>query len=193
MNREAFVERTTRETTIRMTLDLDARGPVSVNTNLPLLTHFVSALATHGQFALTLEATGDVEVDAHHLVEDTGIALGSAMNRALGERQGIARFGQRLLPMDEALVLCALDFSGRGQCYWSPGFPDRAIGLVSSEVWPEFFNGFARTAGATVHMRRVTGDNAHHVYEACFKALGRSIAEAVALVGGDIPSTKGVL
>lgn len=193
MARQARIQRTTRETAVELALDLDRPGELEIATNLPILTHFLSALALHSGFSLTVSAHGDVEVDAHHLVEDVGIVLGRGIREALGDRRGIARFGQRLLPMDEALVLCAIDFSGRGQCFWSGAFPERAIGSVGSEVWPEFFNGFARAAEATVHLRWMEGVNAHHVYEACFKALGRALAEAVQRTGRDLPSTKGML
>lgn len=193
MNRTATVERSTQETSIQLAIDLDRRQEPRIATNLPLLSHFLSALAVHSGFGLQVSATGDVEVDAHHLVEDVGIVLGQAVQEALGERRGISRFGQRLLPMDEALVLCAVDLSGRGQCYWSSEFPDQAIGTVGSEVWPEFFHGFARRSGTTLHLRYVAGQNAHHVYEACFKALGVALAEAVRVRGENLPSTKGVL
>ncbi|PSR20505.1 MAG: imidazoleglycerol-phosphate dehydratase HisB [Sulfobacillus acidophilus] len=193
MTRSARVVRETRETTVSLELDLDQRTAAEVDTNLPLLSHFVSALATHSYFSVKLTAQGDVDVDAHHLVEDVGIVWGQALQQALGDRRGVARFGQRVLPMDDALVLCAVDLSGRGQCYWSGGFPDRAIGTVSAEVWPEFFHGLARSAALTLHVRCLSGDNAHHVYEACFKGLGQALKEAVSLIGTDLPSTKGVL
>ncbi|MDA8205292.1 MAG: imidazoleglycerol-phosphate dehydratase HisB [Thermaerobacter sp.] len=193
MTRAARVERKTRETAILLHINLDQAAEPRIETNLPLFTHFFTAFATHSGFAVELQAHGDVEVDAHHLVEDVGIVLGQAVKQALGDKRGIFRFGQRLLPMDDALVLCALDISGRGQCFWSPGFPDRAIGSTPAEVWPEFFHGFARTAGVTLHMRYLAGDNAHHIYEASFKGFGRALAEAVRLVGEALPSTKGLL
>lgn len=193
MNRKASVSRVTRETAIHLSIGLDGRDDPKIETNLPLFSHFLTAFAVHGGFALAVSAEGDVAVDAHHLVEDVGIVLGQALQEALGDRRGIARFGQRLLPMDEALVLCAVDLSGRGQCYWSDGFPDRAIGSVGAEVWPEFFHGFARSGGATLHLRYVAGANAHHVYEASFKAFGIALAEACTLRSDVLPSTKGVL
>lgn len=192
--REAEIHRTTAETAITVSLGLDTFESPQIVTNLPLFTHFLTAFAFHGRFRVAIDAEGDVSVDPHHLVEDVGIVLGQALREALGDRRDIARFGQRCLPMDEALVLCALDLSGRGQCYWAPGFPDRAINGVSSEVWPEFFRAFSRLSGTTLHLRCIAGDNAHHVYEACFKALGRALAEAVApLDQRGISSTKGVL
>lgn len=193
MSRIGIVSRVTQETSIDLSVQLDQAGPWQVDTNLPILTHFLSALALHSRFGLVIRAEGDVEVDAHHLVEDVGIALGQALTEALADRRGIARYGQQLLPMDDALVLIGLDISGRGQCYWSGAFPDGAIGLVAAEVWPEFFHGLARSAGITLHMRWISGANAHHVYEACFKGLGRALAQSVAVVGETVPSTKGSL
>ena len=194
MARQARIERSTRETAIALTLDLDSPDEPRIDTNLPLLSHFLSAMALHSGFAVEISAHGDVDVDAHHLVEDVGIVWGEAIREALGDCRSIARFGQRLLPMDDALVLCAVDISGRGQCYWTGAFPDRAIGTIGAEVWPEFFHGFARAAAVTLHMRYLHGDNAHHVYEACFKGFGRALAEAVRQTGRDLlPSTKGVL
>lgn len=192
--RVATVDRTTQETRVRVEWDLDGPPIRAITTNLPLFSHFLSAMAQHSGCGITIEASGDVEVDPHHLIEDVGITLGQGIHQALGNRQGIVRYGQRWLPMDEALVLVVVDFSGRGQLYWHGPFPDRAVGGVSAEVWPEFFNGFARHAGATLHIRCETGINAHHIYEACFKGLGRALGEAVALTGSDaIPSTKGAL
>lgn len=191
--REGEVSRRTAETTVMARVALDRETPLAIRTNLPLFTHFLTAFATHSRLSVTVEASGDIEVDPHHLIEDVGIVLGQAVHQALGDRRGIARFGQRYLPMDEALVLCALDISGRGQLYWAGPFPDRPVNGVSAEVWPEFFRAFAARAGITLHLVCVAGDNAHHVYEAAFKALGRALFEAVQQVSRDIPSTKGVL
>lgn len=193
-SRKAEVDRITAETSIRLALDLDGPPAQTIHTNLPLFSHYFSALAKNTGWRIDLEAEGDVEVDPHHLVEDVGIALGHAVDQALGDRSGIGRYGQRWLPMDEALVLVVLDFSGRGQLYWQGAFPDRPVGGVSAEVWPEFFNGFARWANATLHVRCEAGVNAHHIYEAAFKGLGRALDEAVAKSGrAGIPSTKGTL
>lgn len=192
--RQAKLSRTTKETSISLTLDLDTFDEPQIETAVPLFSHFLTAFAFHGRFGMNLHAAGDVEVDPHHLIEDVGIVLGQALDQAIGERRNIARFGQRFVPMDEALVLCALDLSGRGQCYWGPGFIDRSINGVSAEVWPEFFHGFARQSKSTVHLRYLAGENAHHVYEASFKALGRALAEAVTpLDTGGAASTKGLL
>lgn len=194
MDRTANVVRTTRETDIQLALRLDAPGDASaIETDLPLFTHFLSAFAQHGRFGLTVAAHGDVVVDPHHLVEDVGIVLGDALRQALGEARGIQRFGQRLLPMDEALVLVALDLSGRGQLFWRGPFPDRAINGVQAEVWPEFFKGFAQHGGVTLHVVAEAGENAHHMIEAAFKGLGRALWEATRVEGTAVPSTKGRL
>lgn len=194
MSRQVKLSRSTKETSISLAVNLDAFDEPQIDTDLPLLTHFLTAFAFHGRFGVHLKAEGDIGVDPHHLVEDVGLVLGQAFYEALGDRRDIKRFGQRYLPMDEALVLCALDLSGRGQCYWGPGFPDRNINGVSAEVWPEFFHAFARRSATTLHLRFVSGDNAHHVYEATFKAFGRALAEAVAPFDtGGVGSTKGVL
>ncbi|MHB1610925.1 MAG: imidazoleglycerol-phosphate dehydratase HisB [Sulfobacillus sp.] len=192
--RESTVIRQTRETKISITLRLDTPDTASViETNLPLFTHFLTALTFYSGLYWDIHALGDVEVDPHHLVEDVGIAMGQALDQALGDRTGILRFGQQYLPMDEALVLCVLDFSGRGQLYWQGSFPDRPINGISSEIWPEFFNGLARHARMTLHLRYLEGINAHHVYEAAFKALGRALSQAVTTVDNRMPSTKGSL
>lgn len=193
MSRHALVERVTQETRVRVEVDLDQPRAPEVVTEVPLFTHFLQALGHHGRFALSVEAAGDVAVDPHHLIEDVGIALGAAVRQALGNGAGIRRYGQRWLPMDEALVLVVVDISGRGQCYWDPAFPNRPVGGVAAEVWPEFFRGFARSGGITLHLRLSAGENAHHIYEAAFKGLGQALAEAVAVVGTTVPSTKGVL
>ncbi|MBX5466448.1 MAG: imidazoleglycerol-phosphate dehydratase HisB [Firmicutes bacterium] len=194
MTRHADVTRTTAETQVRVVWDLDAQGPLHIATDLPLLTHFLTAFAAHGRFALQIDAHGDVAVDPHHLVEDVGVTLGQALRQAVGAGQGIRRFGQRWMPMDEALVLVVVDLSGRGQCYRHAPFPDRPINGIGAEVWPEFFHGFARQGGVTLHLYPQFGENAHHVVEAAFKGLGQALAEAVALTGSDaVPSTKGVL
>ncbi len=195
MSRVKSIKRTTKETDIALTLDIDGHlAQESIVTGLPLFDHFLGALAQHSGYGLELKAEGDLLVDPHHLVEDVGICLGDALSAALGDRSGIQRFGQRYLPMDEALVLVALDISGRGQLFWSGPFPDRAINNVSSEVWPEFFKALAQHAQMTLHVVCHTGENAHHVMEACFKGLGRSLKEATMLTNHlAVPSTKGMI
>jgi imidazoleglycerol-phosphate dehydratase len=192
--REASVSRKTIETTVMVKVELDSlrQSPV-IDTNLPLFNHFLTAFTWHSGLNWTIKATGDIEVDPHHLIEDVGIVMGQALDQALGSRTGIARYGQRYLPMDEALVLCVLDFSGRGQLYWQGAFPDRPINGIQSEVWLEFFNGLARHGRVTIHLRYIAGINAHHVYEALFKACGRAIGEAASLIDDTMPSTKGAL
>ncbi len=194
MNRIAKVSRRTRETEVTVELLLDPPSPhYAIETDLPLFTHFLSAFAQHGQLGLTVVGHGDIAVDPHHLVEDVGIVLGDALREALGDAHGIHRFGQRHLPMDEALVLVALDISGRGQLFWRGPFPDRAINGVGSEVWPEFFKGFAQHAGVTLHVVAESGENAHHMIEAAFKGLGRALWEATRVAGAHVPSTEGLL
>ena len=192
--RTAAITRVTKETRVTAELNLDRAGTPAIATNLPLFTHFLTAWAVHGRFGLVVDASGDVDVDPHHLVEDVGIVLGQCVDQALGDRVGIQRFGQRYLPMDEALVLCALDISGRGRLFWAGPFPDRAVNGVAAEVWSEFFHAFAANSRITVHLRCEAGINAHHVYEAAFKALGRALHEAVqASAETGVPSTKGVI
>lgn len=194
MERTAEIVRETKETAIRVAVNLDCWEPPQVETNLPILSHFFSALSFHSGFAVRLQGEGDVTVDPHHLVEDVGIVFGQAIRQALGESRDIRRFGEVIQPMDEALVLVAVDISGRGQLYQGPGFPDRMVGSVMAEVWPEFFHGLARSLAATLHLRRISGENAHHTYEAFFKGMGRALALALQRrEDGGVPSTKGVL
>ncbi len=192
--RQAEYERITRETAVTAAVHLDSTGPLSFETNLPLFSHFLDAMGKHGHVGWQVQAHGDIEVDPHHLIEDVGIAMGHALLVALGDKAGIVRYGQRYLPMDDALVLCALDISGRGRLYWSGPFPDRDINGINAEVWPEFFGAFAAHSGITLHMHCQAGLNAHHIYEAAFKSLGQALYEAVQIhPQWGIPSTKGVL
>ncbi|WP_028962819.1 imidazoleglycerol-phosphate dehydratase HisB [Sulfobacillus thermosulfidooxidans] len=194
MTRQQEITRVTKETEVRVLVNLDSQFPTTIETNIPLFTHFLTAMAKHGHVAWQIFGHGDVEVDPHHLIEDVGIVMGQAVREALGDMRGIKRFGQRYLPMDDALVLCALDISGRGGLYWSGQFPDRPINGIDAEVWPEFFRAFAQHGGITLHLVCQAGQNAHHVYEAAFKALGQALYEAIQVdPDGDVPSTKGVL
>ena len=196
MSRTASVQRTTRETDISLDIDLDsAFSENSLATGVPLFDHFLSAFQQHSQYGIRLKARGDLAVDPHHLIEDVGICLGDAVRQALGNRGGIHRYGQRYLPMDEALVLAVVDISGRGQLFWSGAFPERPVNNLSSELWPEFFKGFAQHAEVTLHLICHAGLNAHHVYEAAFKGFGRALAEATMVVDPElrVPSTKGML
>ena len=194
--RRAEVERVTKETSIQMTLNLDGGGQHDVRTDCGFLDHMLELLAYHGRFDLTVRGTGDARVDFHHLVEDAGIVLGTAFGKALGDRRGIRRYGQRLLPMDEALVLAALDISGRPLLRFEVPMPQARVGSFDTELVREFFEGFTRTLGLTLHVRLLSGENAHHVIEAVFKAVGRALAEAAGPdpdFRDEIPSSKGVL
>ncbi|NTU89988.1 MAG: imidazoleglycerol-phosphate dehydratase HisB [Actinobacteria bacterium] len=194
--REASIERMTKETDIRMTLGLDGRGATVVETGIPFFDHMLTAFGRHGLFDLNLIAQGDLEVDAHHTVEDCGIVLGQAFANALGDRAGITRFGNALIPMDEALVLAAVDISGRGQLHWDVALPIEFIGTFDTSLAKEFFIALCTNAGITMHIRSLTGENSHHIIEAASKAAARALAEAVAIdarTQGAIPSTKGTL
>lgn len=194
--RVAELTRTTKETDIALSLNIDGTGVSSIDTGVPFFDHILEAFGRHGLFDLTIKAKGDLEVDAHHTVEDVGIVLGQAFAEAMGEKRGIARFGSQMLPMDETLVLAALDISGRGQLHWDVEVPLCLLGSFDSSLAKEFFIAFATNAGVTLHVRMLTGENAHHIVEACFKAVGRAMRAALELdarVGSELPSTKGLL
>lgn len=194
--RVAELTRTTKETDIALSLNIDGTGVSSIDTGVPFFGHMLEAFGRHGLFDLTIKAKGDLEVDAHHTVEDVGIVLGQAFAQAMGEKRGIARFGSQMLPMDETLVLAALDISGRGQLHWDVEVPLCLLGSFDSSLAKEFFIAFATNAGVTLHVRMLTGENAHHIVEACFKAVGRAMRAALELdarVGSELPSTKGLL
>jgi imidazoleglycerol-phosphate dehydratase len=195
MGRTARVERTTNETTVLVELDLDGRGLTSVATGVPFFDHMLDALGRHSLIDLAVDARGDLAVDAHHTVEDTGICIGQALASALGDRAGIRRFGSAAVPLDEALVLAAVDISGRGSLTYDVEVPIEFIGTFDTTLAREFLTALASNAGITVHLHEVSGDNAHHIVEAAFKALARALRDAVELdprVSG-VPSTKGVL
>ena len=195
MGRSAMISRATRETDIVVTLDVDGAGSVIVATGVPFFDHMLDAFGRHGLFDLDVAATGDLEVDAHHTVEDVGIVLGQAIAQALGDRAGITRFGSAAVPMDEALVLAAVDISGRGQLHWAVELPIEIIGTFDTTLAREFLIALAANAGLTLHVRSLAGENSHHIIEAAFKAVARALKEAVAIdprvVG--VPSTKGSL
>ena len=195
MARIAEVTRKTGETDITIKLNLDGSGACDISTGVPFFDHMLNAFGRHGQFDLTVHATGDVEVDAHHTVEDTGIVLGQAFAQALGDKAGITRFAEATIPMDETLVQAAVDISGRGQAYCTLPLPTEHVGSFDTELAVEFFYAFARDARLTLHVRELAGENSHHIIEAAFKAVGRAMRFATELdprVTG-IPSTKGSL
>ena len=193
--RRAQTTRGTKETQITVSVNLDGSGTANIDTPVPFFNHMLDAFTRHSLIDVTVEAEGDVDVDDHHTVEDVGIVLGAVLREALGTKAGIARFGQAIVPMDEALVLCAVDISGRGQVFVEVPFEVQTIGSFDTQLVKEFFLAFAREAGITLHVRLMAGENAHHVAEACFKACGRALRQAVEFdprVTG-VPSTKGSL
>lgn len=195
MPRTITTSRTTGETDIALTIDLDGTGVVDVSSGVGFFDHMLSAFARHGLFDLTLRVTGDTCVDDHHTVEDVGIVLGSAVREALGDKRGIGRFSDVTIAMDEALVQVAIDISGRGQAYVDLPVPTQKVGTFDTELAQEFFVAFARDAALTLHVREIEGANSHHIIEAAFKAFGRALrfaCEHDARVSG-VPSTKGSL
>lgn len=194
--RKATVSRRTSETEIEVAVNLDGLGRASIDTGVGFLDHMLELLSKHALIDLEVRAKGDTKVDDHHTVEDIGIALGSAVKEALGDKRGIRRYGFFLLPMDDALVSAAVDFSGRSFLGWNVEFPAEKIGSFDSELVREFFQAFAAQAGANIHVERRSGVNGHHIAEAAFKALARSIRQAAELdprARGEVPSTKGAL
>ena len=192
--RTSEIARRTAETDIVLEVNLDGTGKSRVQTGCGFLDHMLTLFSAHGCFDLTVECTGDTQVDDHHSVEDIGICLGQAFQQALGEKRGITRYGSFLLPMDEALVLCAVDISGRSSLNFDLPIPSQKIGSFDTELVEEFFLPFVRSCPMSLHLRLLTGKNSHHIAEGAFKAFGRAMKQAVALDGTDqIPSTKGVL
>ncbi|MGC8472048.1 MAG: imidazoleglycerol-phosphate dehydratase HisB [Acidimicrobiales bacterium] len=196
-SRHAERRRATKETVVEVVLDVDGSGRAEVATGLPFFDHMISQLAAHGGFDLVVHAQGDLEVDAHHTVEDVGIVLGGCLAEALGDRAGVRRFASFLLPLDEALVEVALDLSGRPYLAYDVPFAPDTPGLGSPPFDPqlaeEFWRAFVTAAGITLHVRRREGRNTHHVVEAVFKGVARSLRDAVRREGGGVPSTKGTL
>ena len=194
--RTAEIKRKTAETDIALRLDLDGSGKSDIHTGCGFMDHMLSLFARHGRFDLNVLCRGDVEVDFHHTTEDLGIVLGTAFAQALGEKRGIERYGDCLLPMDEALVLTAVDLSGRAYLGYSLDVPTEKVGSFDTELVQEFWMGFVRSAACTLHIRKISGGNSHHIIEAAFKSAARSLKKAVSLnaaLAGEIPSTKGVL
>ena len=194
--RSATIERKTRETDISLTLELDGSGRAEIDTGVGFLDHMLELLAVHAGFDLAVSCKGDTQVDFHHSVEDVGICLGQAFRQALGEMRGIARYGNFLLPMDESLVLCAVDLSGRAALGWGMELPAAKVGDFDTELCKEFWLAFVRSCLCSLHAKQLAGENTHHLIEAAFKGLARALAQAVAIQPGqeeEIPSTKGLL
>ena len=194
--RQAELSRRTAETDIWLSLGLDGTGESEIETGCGFLDHMLTLFARHGRFDLKISCKGDTWVDDHHTVEDIGICLGDAFAQALGDKRGIVRYGSCTLPMDEALILTAVDISGRGMLCCALDIPTQKVGTFDTELTKEFLIAFARRSDMTVHMRQLAGENSHHIIEGAFKSLARSLRTAVSIDGrfsGEIPSTKGVL
>jgi imidazoleglycerol-phosphate dehydratase len=196
MNRVGEIRRDTKETKIRVRIDLDGTGNAEIATGVGFFDHMLDSFARHGGFDLAVETRGDLHIDMHHTVEDTGIALGQAFREALDGFRGIRRFGAAFIPMDETLTRCAVDLSNRPYLIWKVSFTRAKVGEMDTELFKEFHQAFAMNAGACVHLETVYGDNTHHIAESGFKALARALREATEIdpkTGGAPPSTKGVL
>lgn len=194
--REAEIKRRTAETDIQLTLKLDGTGQSQIDTGVGYLDHMLTLFAKHGRFDLTVKCVGDTHVDDHHSVEDIGICLGQAFSQALGDMGGIRRYGSTILPMDEALLLTAVDISGRAHLSFDCDIPTQKIGTFDTELVKEFWLAFVRKANVTLHIRRLSGENSHHIVEGLFKSAARTFRAACAIdpaLNGEIPSTKGVL
>ena len=194
--RTAEINRKTNETDIKLSLDLDGTGKSEINSGVGFLDHMLTLFARHGRFDLTLSCDGDTYVDDHHSVEDIGIALGQAFAQALSDKRGIIRYGSFILPMDETLILSAVDISGRSYLNYDLHIPTDKVGTFDTELTEEFFWGFVRNANLTLHIKQLEGKNSHHIIEGAFKSFGRSMKQAVAIDAAfrdEIPSTKGVL
>ncbi|MEE1137019.1 MAG: imidazoleglycerol-phosphate dehydratase HisB [Acutalibacteraceae bacterium] len=194
--REAHIKRKTNETDIEMTLSLDGTGKNEIDTGCGFLDHMLELFARHGRMDLTVKCVGDTHVDYHHTVEDVGIVLGQAFAEAVGEKRGISRYGSILLPMDETLILASIDISGRAYLNYDVQIPTPAVGGMDTELVEEFFISFVRNSDITLHIKQLEGKNSHHIIEGIFKAFGRALCKAVfedKTLGGEIPSTKGIL
>ena len=194
--RRATIERRTKETAISATVDLDGTGAYEVKTGVGFLDHMIEQLARHSLIDITLTAKGDMHIDQHHTTEDSGIVLGQAVAKALGDKQGIARYGAAYLPMDETLTRVAIDVSGRPFLVWKVAFTRSKIGEMDTELFREWFQAFAQHAGITLHVETLYGENSHHIAETCYKALARALRQAISIDPGQegrVPSTKGQL
>ena len=194
--RTAEICRTTAETDIKLSLNLDGTGKSNIDSGCGFLDHMLTLFSKHGRFDLDLTCKGDTQVDDHHTVEDIGISLGQAFKNALGDKKGICRYGDKILPMDESLILSAVDLSGRGYLGYALEIPTEKVGTFDTELVEEFWLGFIRNAECTLHICQLAGTNSHHIIEGIFKSVARSLREAVAIdpaAAEEIPSTKGVL
>ncbi|MCL6519069.1 MAG: imidazoleglycerol-phosphate dehydratase HisB [Armatimonadetes bacterium] len=194
-SRKAELERKTKETEIKVSLDLDGNGESNIHTGVGFFDHMLTALAKHGLFDLQVQAKGDLEIDPHHTIEDVGILIGKAIDKALGDKVGIARYGWAIVPMDEALVLTSIDLSGRGLLCYDVVIEQEKIGTMDSILIPEFFESVARNAGITLHIRKLSGEDPHHTAEAVFKSFAKALEAATRIserIHG-VPSTKGML
>ena len=196
VKRQATIERKTKETEIRASVDLDGTGAYDINTGIGFLDHMLEQLARHSLIDITLVAKGDLHIDFHHTTEDSGIALGQAVAKALGDKQGITRYASVELPMDEAMTRVAIDVSGRPYLVWKVAFTRPKLGDMDTELFREWFQAFAQNAGITLHVENLYGENNHHIVETCYKGLARALRQAVSLdsrQAGRVPSTKGSL
>lgn len=194
--RNAQIKRTTKETDIDLSINLDGKGDSVINSGCGFLDHMLTLFAKHARFDLNVKCVGDVEVDYHHTTEDIAICLGDAFKNAIGDKKGICRYGDIILPMDEALILSAVDISGRGQCYYNMKIPTEKVGDFDTELCKEFWDAFARQAGLSLHIVMIDGGNSHHIIEGSFKSVARSLRKAVKIdpeLKDEIPSTKGII
>lgn len=194
--RTATVQRTTKETDIAIAVNLDGTGEYAVSTGIGFLDHMVEQLSRHSLIDISMAVKGDLHIDQHHTVEDSALALGEAVAKALGDKRGIARYGEAHSPMDETLTRCVLDISGRPHCVWKSGFSQPRLGEMDTELFSHWFQSFSQTAGITLHIETLYGENNHHIAESMYKALARALRQAVEIdprKGDAIPSTKGVL
>ena len=194
--RQSIIQRKTNETDIKLSLNLDGQGKSEIKTGCGFLDHMLTLFAKHSKIDLNVTCKGDTEVDFHHTTEDIAISLGKALSEALGDKKGINRYADVILPMDESLILCALDVSGRGGSYYALSIPASSVGDFDTELTEEFMSAFAREGGITLHLRQLAGVNSHHIIEGAFKALARALRQAVSIdekYKDEIPSTKGVI
>lgn len=193
MSRTATISRSTNETSITLSLDLDGTGQTDISTGVPFFDHMLDQLGRHGRLDLTVSATGDLDVDSHHTVEDVGIALGQALAEALGNKAGVERFGDATVPIDEALARVAIDLSGRPYLVYDADTPVELVGTYETTLTKHFFESVVSNSRITLHVAALSGDNSHHIQEAVFKAVAVALRRAVAVTGSGVPSTKGVL